>query len=94
MAEGKDKPPAFAVGAEAKTTVRYDADLEKERLAFEKEKFERELELERLRLDREKEKLDLERLKLERSEGVENMEVLLRREELGEAKGKRQGGAR
>jgi hypothetical protein len=54
LAEGKDKPPAVAVGVEAKTTVRHDMDLERDRLAFEKEKFGRELELKRLRLDRKK----------------------------------------
>ena len=43
VVEGKDKPPAAVMGAEVKHAVGYDVELERERLAFEKLKFDKEM---------------------------------------------------
>jgi hypothetical protein len=54
VVEGKDKPSAAVAGLDVKPAVGYDVELERERLTFEKLKFDKQMEMEKLRLERKK----------------------------------------
>jgi hypothetical protein len=89
VAAGREQPEEALAAAAAGKPIGYDVDLERQRLAFEMKKFEREIALkeERLAAERKREEREAAERKREEKEAAEREERLAAEKKTGRKRG-------